>query len=217
MARLDHDRRNLVASVVLAGPRGAGKTSMLGSIRSQVQPAKIRSATSGTAGPTRVDDLLLDWLPLDLGKIGGWRVQLDLYSLSSTHSCDATRRLLLADADGLLMVLDSQASKLDEDLSFLRELQEELLDREGDLRDLPQVFCYSKSDLPAELLLTKSALDDALNFRAAPSLDVDLLRGVGVLESLHAMVTLVMRRLSAAPPKSQVGSVEADPVMSGPE
>ena len=73
-----------------------------------------------------------------------------------------------------------------------------LLDRDGDLRDLPLVLLYNKQDLPAEMILTPDALGEALNFRGAPSFACDALRGVGVLEALHSGVTRMMRRLAPA-------------------
>jgi hypothetical protein len=52
--------------------------------------------------------------------------------------------------------------------------------------------------LPEELLLTPVALAEALNPHGAPAFPAAVLRGEGVLEALHALVTLVMRRLAPA-------------------
>lgn len=195
MARLDHDARALGATLLLIGPRGAGASSLLRTIRARV-PAERRPGDPARAGATA--DPLLDWLPLDLGVIGGWQVRVDCYAVSSRSNYDTTRRVLLEDADGLMFVLDSQAARLDDNLAALRTVQEQLLDREGRVRDLPQVCCYTKQDLPEELLLAPPALDAALNPRGAPSFAVRTLAGDNVLESLHALVTLVMRRLATA-------------------
>ena len=66
------------------------------------------------------------------------------------------------------------------------------------MRDLPRVYCYTKQDLPEELILTPAALTDALNPHGAQAFQAVVLRGEGVLEALHALVTLVMRRLAPA-------------------
>lgn len=192
MARLDHEARSLGATLLLIGPRGAGASTLLRTIRARV-PASRRPddpARLGTAA-----DPLLDWLPLDLGTIAGWRVRVDCYAVSSRGSYDTTRRLLLQEADGLLLVLDSQAARLDDNTAALRGLQEHLLDRDGRVRDLPQVLCYTKQDLPEELVLAPAALDAALNPGGAPGYGVRALSGENVLEALHALVTLVLRRL----------------------
>jgi hypothetical protein len=80
----------------------------------------------------------------------------------------------------------------------LRALAEQLVDREGTARDVPRVFCWTKQDLPEELVLAPEALHAALNPHGAPAFAVSVLKGSGVLEALHALVTLVMRRLAAA-------------------
>lgn len=189
MARFDEARRILVATVVLTGPPRAGKRSMLRAIHDRL-PGHRR------AGETPPFPGAVAWLPLDLGVIGGWRVHLQVYALPDRGDQEATRRLLIGDADGLVMVLDSQASRLDDNLAALRRLQELLLDREGDLRDMPAVFLYTKQDLPEELILPVAALDDALNFRGAFSRGAVVPAGTGVLEALHAIVTMVLRRLA---------------------
>lgn len=195
MARIDPVARTLAATVVVTGPRQSGKTTLLRTVRRRV-PAERRRQDGVEEHATL--DPLLDWLPLDLGSIAGWRVSLDLYAVSGTAPFDHTRRLLLGDADGLLLVADSQASRLDDNLAAFRALGEELLDREGATRDLPQVFCWSKQDLPEELVLAPGALNATLNYRGAPAFGADLLAGDGVLESVHALVTLVIRRLAPA-------------------
>ena len=143
-------------------------------------------------------DPLLDWLALDLGNIGGWRVHVDMFAVAGARSYDATRRLLLADADGLLLLADSQAARLDDNATAFRSLTEQLVDREGAVRDLPKVYCWTKQDLPEELILAPGALGAALNPHGAPAYPAAVLRGEGVLEALHALVTLVMRRLAPA-------------------
>jgi signal recognition particle receptor subunit beta len=199
VARLDPDTGRLTITLVVTGPRRGGKSTLLRTARSHLPADRLRTMADREPPVPLNDEAMLDWLPLDLGHIGGREVQVDFYAVSGSRAYDNTRRLLLHDADGLLVVLDSQAARLDDNLVALRELQDELLDRDGDLRDLPRVFCYAKQDLPEELLLTQDALDDALNFRAAPSFAADLVRGRGVLESLHALVTLTLRRLGPTP------------------
>lgn len=194
MARLVHDQRLLTATLLVVGARGAGKTSLLRTVRERVPASRHRDGSGGTA----LSDPLLDWLALDLGTIGGWRVHVDLFAVAGTRSYDATRRVLLADADGLLLLADSQAARLDDNATAFRSLTEQLIDREGAVRDVPRVFCWTKQDLPEELILSPAALGAALNPHGAPAFPVAVLRGEGVLEALHTVVTLVMRRLVPA-------------------
>jgi len=192
MAHLDVERRELALTLVLVGPVRAGKKSVLAAIRDRVPPER-------RAGGTTVAPGMLAWLPLALGLVGGWDVRLRLYALPEGSAHHATRQLLLADADGLLLVLDGQAARLEDNLTALRRLEEDRTDRTGERRDLATAILYTKQDLPAELLLPREGLDAALNRGGAPSWGGDVPQGTGVLEVLHALVTLVLRR--HAPPQ----------------
>ncbi len=103
--------------------------------------------------------------------------------------------MVLADADGVLFVADSQASRLEDNVFALRALREQLTAHPESGRDPVLVYLHNKRDLPPELLLDAAALDEAINPEGEPSFECDALRGHGVLEALHASVTLVMRRL----------------------
>jgi signal recognition particle receptor subunit beta len=192
MAHVDSERRELALTLLLVGPVRAGKQSVLAAIRDRVSAAR-------RAGGTTVAPGLLAWLPLELGQVGGWEVRLRLYALPEGGPHHATRHLLLAEADGLLLVLDGQATRLEDNLAVLRRLEEDRTDRAGARRDLATVMLYTKQDLPPELLLPRSGLEAALNRQGAPSWGGDIPHGTGVLEALHALVTLALRR--HAPPK----------------
>ena len=196
MARLDQDRRELTATVVVYGALKAGKTAILHCIRDRVTPER-RGGFAPFGSDAGVAPLL-DWLPLDLGMISGWHVRVDLYAIPDQRHADATRRLILADADGVLFAADAQAGRLGDNLTALRSLNDNLDDRDGRPRDLPMVLLYTKCDLPGELLLAPAALKQALNPGARPEFVCSALRGEGVLEALHAVITLVMRRLAPA-------------------
>ncbi|MES2125543.1 MAG: GTPase domain-containing protein [Gemmatimonadota bacterium] len=196
MARLNRERGELTATLVVFGASRAGKSSVLRCVHDRVEPSRLGEQWPLGTPPSGVP--LLDWLPLELGRVGGWRTRVNLYGIPAERHADATRRLVLADADAVLFVVDSQAARLGENLDALRALQAQLLDRDGDVRDIPLVMLYNKQDLPAEMILTPDVLSEALNFRGAPSFACDALRGVGVLEGLHAAVTRLMRQLAPA-------------------
>jgi signal recognition particle receptor subunit beta len=144
--------------------------------------------------------LFFDFLPIDLGTISGFTTRFQLYTVPGQVYYNATRRLVLQGADGVVFVADSQARQLDENIESLQNLQANLLDLGVDIRQLPVILQYNKQDLPRELILTPAELDDALNFRAVPSFAADALHGTGVFESLKGISELVLKRLSAGAP-----------------
>ena len=109
---------------------------------------------------------------------------------------NATRKLVLQGADGVVFVADSQARQLDENLESLQNLQANLLEQGVDVRDVATVLQYNKQDLPSDLILVPEELDEQLNFRAAPSFAAAAVTGKGVFETLRGISERVLRRLS---------------------
>jgi len=144
--------------------------------------------------------LFFDFLPIDLGTISGFTTRFQLYTVPGQVYYNATRRLVLQGADGVVFVADSQARQLDENIESLQNLQANLLDLGVDIRQLPLILQYNKQDLPKELILTPAELNDALNFREVPSFAADALHGTGVFESLKGISELVLKRLSTGAP-----------------
>jgi len=95
---------------------------------------------------------------------------------------NATRRLVLQGATRVVLVGDSQARQLDENLESLQNLQSNLLEHGVDIRTMPLVLQYNKQDLRASWCSAPPELDDALNFRGVPSFAADALHGSGVFE-----------------------------------
>lgn len=186
------DEGALKVTLVLFGPPRSGKSSMLRGVHDRLGDG--RGAVSA-ADATRF--IPLDWLKMDLGVIGGRNATVHLYAVPGIASSDSTRRLLLNQADGVIFLADSQGSRLEENLDALRQLQDHVVAREGDMRELPMVFLYTKQDLPSDMVLPPAVLDEALNFRGLPSFAGDALRGIGVREALQGVLTLVLRRLTA--------------------
>lgn len=190
MARIDHDAGRLSTTILIVGARDAGKTTLLRAVRERVPRHRQRGDVT-----TGLPDPLLDWLALDLGRIGGWEISADLFAVPTGEVSDATRRMLYDECDGILVVADSQASRLDDNLAALRRLEDNLSDRK-EARPLPRVYCYGRHDLPEELLLTREELDATLNRDSQPAFTADLVRGTGVLEALHTLISTVVRGLA---------------------
>src|SRR2546430_7464908 len=140
--------------------------------------------------------LFFDFLPIDLGQISGFATRFQLYTVPGQVYYNATRRLVLQGADGVVFVADSQARQLDENLESLQNLQSNLLEHGVAVRTMPLAMQYNKQDLPRELILSPADLADALNFRSVPSFAADALHGVVVFETLTGVSVLVLQRLA---------------------
>lgn len=198
MSLVNFTTREITCKIVYYGPGRSGKTTNLQYIYGRV-PTDRRGRMVSLA--TQTDrTLFFDFLPLELGKISGFTTRFQLYTVPGQVYYNATRKLVLQGADGVVFVADSQARQLDENIESMQNLQANLLEQAIDVRELPLVIQYNKQDLPKDLILTPGELDDALNFRGAPSFPGDALRGKGVFETLKSASELVLRRLSQEAP-----------------
>ena len=195
MTMINYASREINCKIVYYGTGLGGKTTNLEYIYSRVNPETKGKMISLATETERT--LFFDFLPIDLGMISGFSTRFQLYTVPGQVYYNATRRLVLQGADGVVFVADSQARQLDENLESLQNLQSNLLEMGIDVRTIPLVLQYNKQDLPRELILQSADLDDSLNFRAVPSFSADALHGKGVFETLKGISELVLKRLSA--------------------
>jgi len=187
--------REITCKIVYYGPGRSGKTTNLHYIYARVPDSRRGRMVSLATQTDRT--LFFDFLPIDLGQISGFNTRFQLYTVPGQVYYNATRRLVLQGADGVVFVADSQARQLDENLESLQNLQSNLLEHGVDIRTMPLVMQYNKQDLPRELILSTADLDDALNFRGVASFSADALHGVGVFETLKGVSEMVLKRLAA--------------------
>ncbi len=198
MSLVNFTTREITCKIVYYGPGRSGKTTNLHYIYGRVPESRRGRMVSLATQTDRT--LFFDFLPIDLGQISGFTTRFQLYTVPGQVYYNATRRLVLQGADGVVFVADSQARQLDENLESLQNLQANLLDHAIDIRTMPLALQYNKQDLPRELILQPVELDDALNFRAVPSFPADALHGNGVFETLKSITELVLRRLAQGAP-----------------
>jgi mutual gliding-motility protein MglA len=192
MPLVNYSTRDITCKIVYYGPGRSGKTTNLQHLHASV--------TEGRRGPmvslaTEGDrTLFFDFLPLELGSLAGYRVKFQLYTVPGQVYYDATRRLVLQGADGVVFVADSREERQADNLESFRNLQENLLAQGDDPRTFPVCLQYNKRDLPDAV--AAGWLDSRLNFREHPAFEASATLGTGVFETLHGVSRLVLRRLS---------------------
>jgi hypothetical protein len=195
MSLVNFTAREITCKIVYYGPGRSGKTTNLQYVFGRVPESRRGKMVSLATQGDRT--LFFDFLPIDLGTISGFATKFQLYTVPGQSYYNATRKLVLQGADGVVFVADSQARRFDDNFESLQNLQENLLAQGVDVRELPIVFQYNKQDLPGDLVMTRAELDDALNFRGVPSFGADALHGSGVFETLKGISEAVLRRLAA--------------------
>src|SRR4026207_437099 len=166
MSLVNFTAREITCKIVYYGPGRSGKTTNLHYIYGRVPDTRRGRMVSLATQTDRT--LFFDFLPIDLGQISGFATRFQLYTVPGQVYYNATRKLVLQGADGVVFVADSQARQLDENIASLQNLQANLLLQGIDARTVPLVLQYNKQDLPPDLILTQGELDESLNFRGAP-------------------------------------------------
>ena len=195
MPLVNYQTREITCKIVYYGPGRSGKTTNLHYIYGQVPEDRKGKMVSLATQTDRT--LFFDFLPLDLGTISGFTTRFQLYTVPGQVYYQATRKLVLQGADGVVFVADSQARQLQENIESFQDLHQNLAEQDVDPRTIPLVIQYNKQDLPKDLVLSTDVLADAVNFRGVPDYPADALHGPGVFETLRGISELVLKRLSA--------------------
>ena len=192
MSLVNYSTREITCKIVYYGPGRSGKTTNLQYVHTAVPDERKGEMVSLATETDRT--LFFDYFPLDLGTIAGFKTKMQLYTVPGQVYYNATRKLVLRGADGVVFVADAQKQQMEENIESLRNLQENLLEQNFDIRQMPLVLQYNKVDLPG--VHTKDEMDQALNFRDVPSFTAVAVTGEGVFNTLRGISELVLKSLS---------------------
>jgi signal recognition particle receptor subunit beta len=181
----------MTAKIVYYGPGLCGKTTNLHHIHQKTAPQSRGEMVSLETQTDRT--LFFDLLPLEVGVIGGLRVNLQLYTVPGQVFYNATRKLVLKGVDGIVFVADSQEAMLDANVESLRNLEENLGELGLVFSQIPTVFQFNKRDLRS--IVPAETLNRSLNARELPYFEAAALHGVGVFETLKGISRLTIQRI----------------------
>ncbi len=191
MSLINMAKREINCKIVYYGIGLCGKTTNLHYIHQAVNPQDVGDMVSIDTETERT--LYFDLLPLELGKVHGFQIRFQLYTVPGQILYQQTRISVLKGADCVIFVADSQASKLQENIECWNELQEQLRRMNKDITDFPLVMQWNKRDLPD--VLPTSVLEKYLNPNHVPSFDGIAVSGKGVVESLRVGINSTLQRL----------------------
>jgi signal recognition particle receptor subunit beta len=106
---------------------------------------------------------------------------------------EASRKLILKGADGVVFVADSQEERLDANLETLDNLREHLKEHKLDFNTIPYVLQLNKRDLPG--VLSVEELSKQLQVKGEPVNEAVAITGQGVFETLREVAKLVLAEL----------------------
>jgi hypothetical protein len=130
-----------------------------------------------------------------MGKIKGYDVKVQLYTVPGQVKYNATRELVLRGVDGVVFVSDSMEIRREQNLHSLKNLQENLAIHKKSIFRIPLVLQYNKRDLAEQdiPLLSVETLEKSLNFKLkAPSFEASAVVGTNVAQTLKKIMSMTV-------------------------
>jgi signal recognition particle receptor subunit beta len=196
MAIINLKKKEVQAKIVYYGPGRGGKTTNLEYIykkfRSRIQTEMVTIKTHGDR------TLFFDFLPIEIGRIKGYDIRIQLYTVPGQVKYESTRRLVLRGVDGIVFVADSLAVRRKENVLSLKSLADNLASYKKSITEIPLVFQYNKRDLLDEgiPLLPVEWLEKDLNSKLkAPSFEASALKGPNVVQTMKKIIILTIDSL----------------------
>jgi len=188
---VNYPSKEVNCKVVYYGPGLGGKTTNIKQVYATV-PEQSRGRLISLS-TDRDRTLFFDFLPVDIGQIGAFRVRFHLYTVPGQVYYRANRKLVLRGADSVVFVADSQRERLEADVESLRDLYVNLVENGADAERLPMVFQYNKRD--AQSAMPVDELEELLNPARLPSFEAVASEGRGVADTLKTVCKMVVRTL----------------------
>jgi small GTP-binding protein len=192
MANINFATREVNCKIVYYGPGRSGKTTNLEIVHQKAPKDSIGEMVSIATETDRT--LFFDFLPLDLGQVAGMQTKFQLYTVPGQVYYNATRKLVLQGADGVVFVADSQKSMREENVESLQNLEENLRENGLNIDEMPLVLQWNKRDL--EDIDTVEHLNEQLNRWNTKHFEAVAIRGEGVFPTLKAVASLVIKKLN---------------------
>ena len=142
--------------------------------------------------------IFFDFVPMEAGKIKGFDVRFQLYTVPGQVKYNSTRKLVLKGADGVVFVADSLKIRHEKNILSLKNLAENLESYGSNIMKIPLVLQWNKRDLADDglPLLSIEEMQHAYNRQLkAPAFPASAMNGQGVNDTLKACLVQTLRSL----------------------
>jgi signal recognition particle receptor subunit beta len=137
--------------------------------------------------------LYFDFLQLELGKISGLTPKIHLYTVPGQTYYEASRKLVLRNADGVVFVADSNPERTNANLESWKNLKSHLRAFNLSFNNMAVVVQFNKRDLPNAMPVP--LLKNILRVNGNPTFEAVALEGEGVFPTLKAIINGVIQKV----------------------
>ena len=191
MVQINMASREITLKLVYYGPALSGKTTNLQQLHALLDPgARGKMVTLDTAEDRT---LYFDFLPIQFATANGFSVKIKLFTVPGQVMHKSTRKVVLAGADAVAFIADSQRSSASANAYSFRDMEANLKANGIDLSKVAKVVQFNKRDLPDVKPLSeiREAWSDVATFPAVA------VQGEGVIETFRDLLRQVYRNIDA--------------------
>ncbi len=192
MSFINENTKEINCKVVYYGPPLSGKSTTLRHLYSEVKKGSKGEMISLSQDDDKT--LYFDFVPLNLGKIGNYKVRLHLYTVPGEVGYEQSRILISKGVDGVVFIADSQLTRMESNLKSLENLKKMLRQEGHDWAEMPCVFQYNKRDLPGAVPAKEIA--HHLNKEGREDFETIAITGQGVFDAFKAISKQVLKELN---------------------
>lgn len=186
--RINWQQRELNLKIVYYGPALSGKTTNLEQIHARVDPKRRSDLVMLKTHEDRT--LFFDFFQLELGKIGALTPKIQLYTVPGQSYYEASRKLVLNGADGIVFVADSSPRRIGDNVESWKAMHKHLEELNIPVKELSMLVQFNKQDLPDAL--SPNSLRILLRLNGHPTMAAIASQGNGVLETFKSITRSVM-------------------------
>jgi hypothetical protein len=196
MATFNPRERTIECKIVYYGPGRCGKTTNLEYIFRAFNKNTMAEMVSINTKGDRT--LYFDFLPMGVGKVRGFDIKIQLYTVPGQPKYGSTRKMVLKGVDGVVFVADSLEIRGTANLLSLKDLSENLKSEQKSIFQIPLVLQYNKRDLEGQgfPVMPVERMERDLNSKLkVPAHLASALNGTGVGATLKDILLLTLRQL----------------------
>jgi len=141
-----------------------------------------------------------DFLPINSAKIGGYEVKFQLYTVPGQRIMRETRRAVLAGADAVVFVADSDPARREINLEAFEDCCRCLEENRIHPDSIPFVFQFNKRDTPGAI--PPQELDEMFSV-STPAFLASATSGYQVFATLDRVTQMILQGFSGANVKEE--------------
>jgi len=189
MVQINMATKEITVKVVYYGPALSGKTTNLQQLHELMNPKTRGQMVTLDTKDDRT--LYFDFLPIEFATAGGFSVKIKLFTVPGQVMHKSTRKVVLAGADAICFVADSQRASASANAYSWRDMEANLKSHGIDFDALPKIVQWNKRDFPD----VKPLNEIKEQWGDIPTYPAVAIRGEGVVETFRELLRSLYRGL----------------------